>query len=96
MIEPPPKKLQAACLILAGGRGKRLTPEKPLLEISGTPIIGGGPSARFRIAAFSLSKVPVVGDGTIAESGQDVSLRTAQTWKSAPVLNPTPTAPSCP
>ena len=33
------KKLSAACLILAGGQGKRLTPDKPLLEIGGTPII---------------------------------------------------------
>lgn len=28
-----------ACLILAGGQGKRLTPDKPLLEIGGRPII---------------------------------------------------------
>ena len=31
--------MAASCLILAGGRGTRLTPEKPLLEIGGTPII---------------------------------------------------------
>ena len=28
-----------ACLILAGGQGKRLTPDKPLLKINGRPII---------------------------------------------------------
>ncbi len=33
------QKLEAACLILAGGKGKRLTPDKPLLEIEGRPII---------------------------------------------------------
>jgi len=33
------KKLDAACLILAGGQGKRLSPDKPLLKIGGTPII---------------------------------------------------------
>ncbi len=33
------KKLNAACLILAGGQGKRLTPDKPLLKIDGTSII---------------------------------------------------------
>ncbi len=33
------KKLKATCLILAGGQGKRLTPDKPLLEIDGKPII---------------------------------------------------------
>jgi uncharacterized protein len=33
------KKLKAACLILAGGQGKRLTPDKPLLTIEGRPII---------------------------------------------------------
>jgi molybdopterin-guanine dinucleotide biosynthesis protein A len=32
-------KIDAACLILAGGKGKRLTPDKPLLEIDGVPII---------------------------------------------------------
>ncbi len=33
------KKLRAACLILAGGQGKRFTPEKPLLQVRGRPII---------------------------------------------------------
>ncbi len=33
------QKVEAACLILAGGQGKRLTPDKPLLEIDGRPII---------------------------------------------------------
>ncbi|MBU3947024.1 MAG: NTP transferase domain-containing protein [Proteobacteria bacterium] len=33
------KKIDAACLILAGGQGKRLTPDKPLLEINGKSII---------------------------------------------------------
>jgi molybdopterin-guanine dinucleotide biosynthesis protein A/HD superfamily phosphodiesterase len=33
------KKIAAACLILAGGEGKRLTPDKPLLEINNQPII---------------------------------------------------------
>jgi molybdopterin-guanine dinucleotide biosynthesis protein A/HD superfamily phosphodiesterase len=32
-------KLKATCLILAGGKGQRLTPDKPLLEIEGRPII---------------------------------------------------------
>ena len=32
-------KIPAACLILAGGKGRRLTPDKPLLEIDGRPII---------------------------------------------------------
>jgi uncharacterized protein len=35
----PSKKIEAACLLLAGGQGKRLTPDKPLLEIDGQPII---------------------------------------------------------
>ncbi len=33
------EKLPVACLILAGGEGKRLTPDKPLLKINGRPII---------------------------------------------------------
>jgi molybdopterin-guanine dinucleotide biosynthesis protein A/HD superfamily phosphodiesterase len=33
------KKLKAACLILAGGEGRRFTPDKPLLEINGKSII---------------------------------------------------------
>jgi molybdopterin-guanine dinucleotide biosynthesis protein A/HD superfamily phosphodiesterase len=33
------KKINAACLILAGGKGRRLTPDKPLLEIDSQPII---------------------------------------------------------
>jgi molybdopterin-guanine dinucleotide biosynthesis protein A/HD superfamily phosphodiesterase len=33
------QKLPASCLILAGGQGKRLSPDKPLLEIEGVPII---------------------------------------------------------
>jgi len=32
-------RLPATCLILAGGEGRRLTPDKPLLEIGGVPII---------------------------------------------------------
>jgi len=35
----PSKKTAASCLILAGGKGKRLTPDKPLLEINNRPII---------------------------------------------------------
>jgi len=31
--------IKAACLILAGGEGRRLTPDKPLLEIAGKSII---------------------------------------------------------
>jgi uncharacterized protein len=34
------QRIEAACLILAGGQGKRLTPDKPLLEIDGRPIVG--------------------------------------------------------
>lgn len=33
------QKIDGACLILAGGKGRRLTPEKPLLKIHGRPII---------------------------------------------------------
>ncbi len=33
------KKIDASCLILAGGRGRRLTPDKPLLRVDGVPII---------------------------------------------------------
>ena len=33
------KKINTSCLILAGGKGRRLTPDKPLLEIDGRPII---------------------------------------------------------
>jgi CTP:molybdopterin cytidylyltransferase MocA len=32
-------KIAAACLVLAGGKGRRLTPDKPLLEINNRPII---------------------------------------------------------
>lgn len=39
MIETYSKKIGASCLILAGGQGRRLTPDKPLLEIDGKPII---------------------------------------------------------
>ena len=39
MTASPSNKLDAACLILAGGQGKRLTPDKPLLEIQGKSII---------------------------------------------------------
>ncbi len=39
MRESSSNKIEAACLILAGGQGKRLTPDKPLLEINGQPII---------------------------------------------------------
>jgi molybdopterin-guanine dinucleotide biosynthesis protein A/HD superfamily phosphodiesterase len=38
-METPSKKIEASCLILAGGQGKRLTPDKPLLEIEGRSII---------------------------------------------------------
>ena len=37
--EPHSRKIEASCLILAGGQGKRLTPDKPLLEIDGKSII---------------------------------------------------------
>ena len=33
------EKIKASCLILAGGKGKRLTPDKPLLQIEGRSII---------------------------------------------------------
>jgi molybdopterin-guanine dinucleotide biosynthesis protein A/HD superfamily phosphodiesterase len=33
------RKIEASCLILAGGQGKRLSPDKPFLEIDGRPII---------------------------------------------------------
>ncbi len=33
-------KLDAACLIMAGGEGRRFTPDKPLLKIDGHAIIG--------------------------------------------------------
>lgn len=39
MIGSNPKKIAAACLILAGGKAKGLTPDKPLLEIINQPII---------------------------------------------------------
>lgn len=39
MIGPNSKKIPAACLILAGGKGRRLTADKPLLEIDHRPII---------------------------------------------------------
>jgi putative nucleotidyltransferase with HDIG domain len=39
MTSPASEKLEAACLILAGGQGKRLTPDKPLLEIGGRRIV---------------------------------------------------------
>ncbi|WP_155320203.1 NTP transferase domain-containing protein [Desulfosarcina alkanivorans] len=39
MNEPGSKKIAAACLILAGGQGKRLTPDKPLLKINNQAII---------------------------------------------------------
>lgn len=39
MTGPHAKTIAAACLILAGGQGRRLTPDKPLLEIDGVPII---------------------------------------------------------
>jgi uncharacterized protein len=38
-MKPASQKIACACLILAGGQGKRLTPDKPLLEIEGRPII---------------------------------------------------------
>lgn len=40
MKSSDPGKLMASCLILAGGEGRRLTPDKPLLEIDGEPLIG--------------------------------------------------------
>lgn len=39
MIALSSSKLKATCLVLAGGKGQRLTPDKPLLEIEGKPII---------------------------------------------------------
>jgi molybdopterin-guanine dinucleotide biosynthesis protein A len=39
MVAPRSKKIEASCLILAGGQGKRLTPDKPLLKIDNKPII---------------------------------------------------------
>jgi uncharacterized protein len=39
MMGSSSEKIDAACLILAGGQGKRLSPDKPLLEINGQPII---------------------------------------------------------
>lgn len=33
------EKIEGSCLILAGGQGRRLTPDKPLLKVDGTPII---------------------------------------------------------
>lgn len=39
MTGAKPKKIAASCLILAGGQGKRLTPDKPLLEINKRSII---------------------------------------------------------
>lgn len=39
MTDPNSKKINAACLILAGGQGRRLSPDKPLLEINGKSII---------------------------------------------------------
>jgi molybdopterin-guanine dinucleotide biosynthesis protein A len=36
---PHSKKIAATCLILAGGKGRRLTPDKPLLEIDDQPTI---------------------------------------------------------
>lgn len=33
------KKIEASCLILAGGQGRRLTPDKPLLEVNKRSII---------------------------------------------------------
>ncbi len=32
-------KIDAGCMILAGGEGRRLSPDKPLLEVDGLPII---------------------------------------------------------
>ena len=39
MTKPDTSKLNAVCLILAGGEGRRLSPDKPLLEVAGRPII---------------------------------------------------------
>ncbi len=44
------KKIAASCLILAGGKGKRLTPDKPLLEINRRPIIER--TARVAVSLF--------------------------------------------
>ncbi len=38
-MESNSKKIAATCLILAGGKGRRLTPDKPLLQIDDQPII---------------------------------------------------------
>jgi molybdopterin-guanine dinucleotide biosynthesis protein A/HD superfamily phosphodiesterase len=35
----PPDTTGVACLVLAGGEGRRLSPDKPLLHVSGRPII---------------------------------------------------------
>ncbi|MBA4358778.1 MAG: hypothetical protein C0405_13755, partial [Desulfovibrio sp.] len=48
--------MKASCLILAGGQGRRLTPDKPLLEIAGTPII----ERTARLAASLFPEVLVV------------------------------------
>jgi molybdopterin-guanine dinucleotide biosynthesis protein A/HD superfamily phosphodiesterase len=39
MIDALGDKMEASCLILAGGKGRRLSPDKPLLKIGGKPII---------------------------------------------------------
>jgi molybdopterin-guanine dinucleotide biosynthesis protein A/HD superfamily phosphodiesterase len=39
MIPTDTTSIPAACLILAGGKGRRLTPDKPLLEVNGRSII---------------------------------------------------------
>ena len=39
MTGSDPEKMAASCLILAGGKGRRLTPDKPLLKINNQTII---------------------------------------------------------
>lgn len=38
-MDDPGRKISSACLIMAGGKGTRLTPDKPLLHVGGLPII---------------------------------------------------------
>ena len=54
------KKIAATCLILAGGKGRRLTPDKPLLEIDDQPIIERTARAVVHLfeAAFVVTDTP--------------------------------------
>jgi len=65
MTGAKPKKIAGSCLILAGGQGKRLTPDKPLLEINRKSIIE-------RITAVRTK--PGFGDLTSAPLGQYSSI----------------------